>query len=66
MKKNRVLMTMALAGVMTAGMVITSLAGWVQTNGIWYYCGPDGDMWVNRRTPDGYWVDGNGVWIEYR
>ena len=37
MKKNRVLMTMALAGVMTAGMVITSLAGWVQTNGNWYY-----------------------------
>ena len=37
MRKNHVLMTMGLAGVMTAGMVITSLAGWVQTNGNWYY-----------------------------
>ena len=37
MRKNYVLMTMALAGVMTAGMAITSLAGWVQTNGNWYY-----------------------------
>lgn len=37
MRKNYVLMTMALAGVMTVGMAITSLAGWVQTNGNWYY-----------------------------
>lgn len=36
---------------------------WIQTNGIWYYCGSDGDMWTSRWTPDGYWVDANGVWV---
>lgn len=37
MRKNHVLMTAALAGVMTAGMAMTAMAGWVQTNGNWYY-----------------------------
>ncbi len=29
----------------------------------WYYVGTDGAMLVNTRTPDGYWVNGDGVWI---
>lgn len=37
MRKNHVLLTMALAGVMTAGMAMTAFAGWVQTNGVWYF-----------------------------
>ena len=37
---------------------------WVQTDGKWYYCGNDGDMWVSRWTPDGYYVDANGVWVQ--
>ncbi|WP_194610725.1 hypothetical protein [Clostridium vitabionis] len=36
--------------------------GWKLWNGKWYYLGSDGDMWVSRRTPDGYYVDANGVW----
>ena len=28
-----------------------------------YYVGEDGDMYVNRVTPDGYMVDGSGKWI---
>lgn len=38
--------------------------GWLLWNEKWYYLGPDGDMWVNRTTPDGYVVDANGVWIQ--
>lgn len=37
--------------------------GWIPWNGRWYYCGPDGALWANRRTPDGYYVGGDGVWI---
>ena len=35
---------------------------WIKWKEKWYYCGPDGDMYVNRKTPDGYYVDKNGVW----
>ena len=35
---------------------------WIKWQNKWYYCGPDGDMYVNRKTPDGYYVDRNGVW----
>ena len=28
-----------------------------------YYVGEDGDMYVDRVTPDGYMVDGSGKWI---
>jgi len=28
----------------------------------YYYVGTDGVMLTNSRTPDGYWVDGNGLW----
>lgn len=37
--------------------------GWVQWNSKWYYCGSDGAMYVNGRTPDGYYVGGDGAWI---
>ena len=29
----------------------------------WYYVGSDGAMLTNTRTPDGYRVDRNGVWV---
>ena len=35
---------------------------WLKWQEKWYFVGPEGDMWVNRRTPDGYYVDKNGVW----
>lgn len=35
---------------------------WVQTGGLWYYLGLDGVMLTNTRTPDGYWVNSEGVW----
>lgn len=38
---------------------------WYQSpvSGLWYYMGADGYMMTNSQTPDGYLVDGNGVWI---
>lgn len=38
--------------------------GWFQTgDGKWYYLDKEnGDMWVNKRTPDGYYVDESGVY----
>ena len=38
------------------------ITGWVQTNGLWYYCDASGAMLTNTYTPDGYYVDGSGVW----
>jgi len=35
---------------------------WKESNGKWYYLGVDGKMLVNANTPDGYYVDANGVW----
>ncbi len=38
--------------------------GWIQSaNGNWYYCDSSGAMLTNTWTPDGYYVDGNGIWI---
>lgn len=37
---------------------------WVLYKNKWYFCGPNGDMWYNRYTPDGYWVDKDGVWVQ--
>ena len=45
----------------TVGYMVT---GWVQWNGKWYYCGEDGAMLYNTTTPDGYYVDGDGVWVQ--
>ena len=37
--------------------------GWIHWNSKWYYCGSNGAMYVNGRTPDGYYVGGDGAWI---
>lgn len=37
---------------------------WVLTNGKWYYLNNTGAMLKNTVTPDGYFVDDNGVWVE--
>lgn len=38
--------------------------GWIQAGNAWYYCDTvSGGMVTNTRTPDGYYVDANGVWI---
>ena len=36
--------------------------GWIKDNGKWYYLASSGNMLSNTRTPDGYYVDANGVW----
>ncbi len=45
--------------------------GWVEINGKWYYLEPSGNanhpqgvMYMNEKTPDGYTVDANGAWIK--
>ena len=35
---------------------------WVNQNGNYYYAGEDGKILKNTVTPDGYTVDGNGIW----
>lgn len=42
----------------STGYMVT---GWIQWNGLWYFCGADGAMYTNTYTPDGYYVDANGV-----
>ena len=39
---------------------------WYQSpeSGLWYYLGGDGYMLTNTTTPDGYQVNGEGVWIQ--
>ena len=37
--------------------------GWISWNGAWYYCDASGAMLTNTTTPDGYYVDGNGVCV---
>lgn len=38
--------------------------GWIDWNGKWYYTDASGAMLVNTRTPDGYYVGGDGAWIQ--
>lgn len=38
--------------------------GWVLWNNQQYYCDSDGKMLADTTTPDGYYVDANGVWKE--
>lgn len=38
--------------------------GWLQEGSKWYYLNQDGKMAVNTMTPDGYKVDGSGVWVK--
>lgn len=46
--------------------------GWIQgSNGAWYYCDTRegsnyGAMLTDTRTPDGFYVDADGVWIQDR
>jgi glucan-binding YG repeat protein len=37
---------------------------WITLDGKSYYLGSDGGMYVSEYTPDGYWVDSNGVWVQ--
>ncbi len=37
--------------------------GWIWWDNKWYYTGTDGALMANTRTPDGYYVGGDGVWI---
>lgn len=37
---------------------------WIQTNGMWYYVDGSGKLLTNGKTPDGFTVDANGVWVK--
>lgn len=37
--------------------------GWIYWDNKWYYTGTDGALMANTRTPDGYYIGGDGVWI---
>ena len=39
---------------------------WYQSpaSGLWYYMGADGYMLTNTTTPDGYYVNADGVWVQ--
>ena len=37
---------------------------WIETNGMWYYVDNTGRLLTNGKTPDGYTVDSNGVWVK--
>lgn len=38
--------------------------GWKNVEGSWYFFGPDGTLFQNAVTPDGYIVDANGSWVQ--
>jgi len=38
--------------------------GWILYKDAWYYCGESGAMLVNATTLDGYYVNGDGVWVQ--
>ena len=38
--------------------------GWHQINGSWYYFEKNGRMLAGTTTPDGFYVDASGAWIE--
>lgn len=39
-------------------------AGWQQTSEGWRYQNEDGTWFTNGFTPDGYYIDGSGIWTE--
>lgn len=41
----------------------TMVTGWKEIGGCWYYFGTTGEMASDTITPDGYWVNGSGVWL---
>lgn len=36
--------------------------GWIKNQGQYYYLGQDGAMYLNQKTPDGYFVGSDGAW----
>lgn len=42
---------------------VMELSSWLIYNGLWYYLGSDGKMLTNTTTPDGYYVNSDGVWV---
>lgn len=42
------------------------ISAWYQSpaSGLWYYMGEDGYMKTNTITPDGYFVNADGVWVQ--
>ena len=45
-----------------SGAMVT---GWVEWKGDWYYMNtPNGDMAVDTKTPDGYYVNSDGIWVK--
>lgn len=65
MKKKNYALTLAMTIAFSAGMMITSLAGWKSQNGNWYYYNDSTgqmvrDDWV-RSGDKWYYVDTNGV-----
>lgn len=40
------------------------VTGWILWKGVYYYCGPNGDMWTDTWTPDNFYVDSDGVWVQ--
>ena len=41
------------------------VTGWVEWKGDWYYMNtPNGDMAVDTKTPDGYYVNSDGIWVK--
>lgn len=40
------------------------LTGWQFINGQWYCMDGSGVMYANTRTPDGFYVNGSGVWVQ--
>lgn len=37
---------------------------WMEENGKWYYFSGSGKMLRDAETPDGYWVNQEGIWVE--
>ena len=37
---------------------------WAKNGEIWYYLGSNGAMLKNTYTPDGYYVDATGAWVQ--
>lgn len=44
-----------------SGYMVT---GWVEWRTQWYYCDESGAMLANTNTPDGYYVNSDGVWVK--